>query len=71
MGISAQIGDTLNEAEIGKLTDVMADAIIGKLQISQTNKNFLLLSTEQQEHKPLMREIDAVCFFRRHRQAGL
>lgn len=62
MGISAQIGATLNEAEIGKLTDVMADAIVGKLQISQTNKNFLFLRTEQQDHRPLTREIDAVCF---------
>lgn len=62
MGITAEIGLTLNESEIMKITDMMADAIIGKLDVLQGNKNLLFLSTEEKKPGNLPRKIDVVSF---------
>lgn len=61
-GITVQIGSTLTEAEITELTDVMADAVLGKLDVTQKNSNYLFLRTEEGTQESLPRKVDIVSF---------
>lgn len=62
IGITAEIGTVLDTLEITKITDMMAEGIIGKLGIDQDNEKFLFFSTEKRERSCLPRRIDVVSF---------
>ncbi len=62
LGVSAELGAVLNASEITQITDAMAEAVMGKLEPSQTNEHYLFLRTEKGENRGPVKKIDVVSF---------
>lgn len=62
LGISAQVGAILSPDEIRRITDVMAEAMMEKLELAPSDQNFRFFRTEERVATRLPRPIDAVSF---------
>lgn len=62
LGIKAAMGSVLTPNEVMRITDAMADAVIGKIPKRPDNPNYLFLRTEGPEIKTSPRDVDVVSF---------